>query len=414
MLRKISLLGLTAALVVTGSVVAHSPAALAGTAENGFAATAYGTEVNVAGLVSSGRSALSTLGCTSQVGVEHTNSIASVSAPPLLSSGTVATSTTTQATATGVSSTATSTVQNISLLGGLVSVGALTSESTTSQNTATGAFSVSAAGTQFANLTVLGLPILLQPAPNTGITLPGIGSVILNQQTSHVSKKTANLNVIAIHIDVTITTPLAKAGTQIVVSFAHSSLGGPVAGVLSGSAYGAKASLASLLNVGPLFPQPLACLGTGGKVRTNAGAIVAVPGVIDSGTVADTAEGTSKAGAVSGEVTSTIEGLSLLGGLVTATGVKADVTADGNPATFGDNSTFLDLVVAGVPITVNPAPNTKISLAGIGTLFLHKVIRSGNSIRVIMLQIKVTVAGNPLGLGVGLVVNVADATIDVT
>ncbi|MGH3158362.1 MAG: choice-of-anchor P family protein, partial [Streptosporangiaceae bacterium] len=69
--------------------------------------------------------------------------------------------------------------------------------------------------------------------------------------------------------------------------------------------------------------------------------------------MSDTAEGVSNARRVSGEMTSTVEGLSLLGGLVTATGVEADVTAHGNPATFGDNSTFLGLVVAGVPITVN-------------------------------------------------------------
>ncbi|MGH3158363.1 MAG: choice-of-anchor P family protein [Streptosporangiaceae bacterium] len=279
-MSKIPLLGLTAALVMAGSLVAQSPAAFAGTTENGFGASAYGTEVNVANLVTSGRSALSTLGCTSQVGITHTNSVASVGAPPLLTSGTVSTSTATQATATGVASTSTSTIQNVSLLGGLVSVGALTSQSTTSRNTATGGFGVSSAGTQFASLKVLGLPILVQPGPNTEIALPGVGSVILNQQTSHVSKKSANLTVIAIHIDVTITTPLANAGTQIVVSFANSSLGGPVSGLLSGYSYGAKANLANLANVvsvGPLFPQPLACFGTNGAVKTNAGAIVAVP-----------------------------------------------------------------------------------------------------------------------------------------
>jgi hypothetical protein len=412
MFSKNSLLGFTAAVVMAGTLVAQSPAASAATLENGFGANAYGTELNVAGLVTSGRSALSSLGCTSQVGVTHTNSVASVGAPPLLTSGTVSTSATTQATATGVASTATSSIQDVSLLGGVVTVGALTSESTTSQNTTTGKFSVSSAGTHFASLTVLGLPILVQPGPNTEIALPGIGSVILNQQKSHVSKNAANLTVIAIHIDVTITTPLAKAGTQIVVSYASSSLGGPVGGLLSGNSFGAKANLAGLVNVGPLFPQPLGCFGTNGTVKTNAGAIVGVPGV-DSGTISDTAEGVSNASGVSGEVTSTIEGLSLLGGLVTATAVKADVTANGNPGTFGDDSTFLDLVVAGVPVTVNPAPNTKIPLAGIGTLYLHRVITTANSIKVIMLQLKVTVPGNPLGLAVGLTVSVGYATIDV-
>src|SRR5439155_514142 len=85
----------------------------------------------------------------------------------------------------------------------------------------------SAYGTQFTGLSVAGVPVGGTQAPNTKITLPGVGYVVLNQQTSSIGAVSANMTVIGIHVVVTITTPLADAGTQIYVGYATSSLGGP-------------------------------------------------------------------------------------------------------------------------------------------------------------------------------------------
>ena len=98
-------------------------------------------------------------------------------------------------------------------------------------------------------------------------------------------------------------------------------------------------------------------------------------------------------------MTAAIQNLNLLGGLVTATVVKADVTASGNPPSLGDHSSFVGLSVAGQPgIGDNVPVNTKVPLAGLGTLWLHRVVQTGTSIRVIMIQLDVTVPSNPLGL----------------
>jgi hypothetical protein len=40
--------------------------------------------------------------------------------------------------------------------------------------------------TNFGGLTVLGAPVLAGPPPNTPVTLPGVGTLILNEQTSTV------------------------------------------------------------------------------------------------------------------------------------------------------------------------------------------------------------------------------------
>jgi hypothetical protein len=416
MLKQARIFSPIAATVMLAGAFGGASTAMAATRapEIGYNAAAFGTEVNLASTVESGRSALVTLGCTSEVGVEHTNSVASVGVPGVLTTGTVTTSAASESTSTGTGSTSSATTEGASLLGGLVGATTIQSVSTTSRDSSTLQLSTSAAGTEFLGLSVAGIPISGTPAPNTKITLPGVGYVELNQQTGSVSANAANLTVIGIHVYVTLSTPLAPVGTQIIVSDASSSLGGPVTGLLGGLAYGAGANVANTIIAGEEFPEPLGCLGTAGKVKSNTGAAVTIPGVLTTGTVADTVKGIDNPSAVSGVVTSTVQGLNLLAGTLTATAVESDVTAKGNPPALANKSTFLGLSVPGFPgITDNVPPNTQLSLAGLGTLWLNKQTKTSTSITVIAVQLDVTVPGNPLGLAVGTTVNVAYASVGV-
>ncbi|HSZ28389.1 MAG TPA: choice-of-anchor P family protein, partial [Pseudonocardiaceae bacterium] len=210
-------------LATTAPAVANAGTIPASATENGYLGTAYGTQVVVGSTVKSGRSAVSTLGCTSTPGVTHTNTAASIGVPGL-STGTIDTSVASAQTDTAFQSTSSSTIQNVSVLGGLVGATAVKSVSTTSRDISTGKYSTSAAGTQFVGLMVAGLPVGGTPPPNTKLTLPGVGYVELNQQTSHISSNSASLRVIGLHIVVTLSTPLAPLGTQIDVGFASSGL----------------------------------------------------------------------------------------------------------------------------------------------------------------------------------------------
>jgi hypothetical protein len=416
-IRTFSIMGVTVmlagALGGTSTAVAATHPQTAAT-EIGYNGAAFGTEVSVAGVVKSGRSALSTLGCISEVGVSHSNSVASAGLPGVLTTGTITTSTGTEETSTGTGSSSSATTEGASLLGGLVAATAIQSVSTTSRDSSTHQLSTSAAGTEFLGLSVAGIPLGGTPAPNTKLTLPGVGYVELNQQTGNVSSGAANLTVIGIHVYVTLSTPLAPVGTQIIVSDASSSLGGPVSGLLGGLAYGASANVANTIIAGQEFPEPLGCLGTGGKVKSNTGVAVTIPGVLSTGTVADTVKGIDNTNAVSGETTATVQGLNLLAGTLTATAIKADVVARGNPPALVNKSTFLGLSIPGFPgITDKVPPNTKLSLAGLGTLWLNKQTKTTTGITVIMVQLDVTVPGNPLGLALGTTVNVAYASVGV-
>ncbi|MGH9172021.1 MAG: choice-of-anchor P family protein [Acidimicrobiales bacterium] len=402
----IVLLGLGATLLPTGLAAgATSPT------ETCYSGSAFGTQVTIGSTVSSGQSASTQLGCTSVAGLTRKNSVASVSDSTLLDAGVVST-TASSADASGTASAeATVRTEGVSLLGGLVTAKSVTAVSTT--NDTAGKLSVSPAGTTLVDLTVAGVRVTGNPAANTQLTLPGVGYVILNQQQSWVYSPNAHLTVTGIHVDITITGLLGKAGTQIFVSQAHSALTVNALALMSGSSFGTQALVGSVALAGASFVQYEGCLGTNGKTLTDAGASVSIPSVLTSGTISDTAEGVVTSADVSGTMSSTIEGLDLLSGLVTASTIDASVSESGNPASFTDNSKFVGLSVKGFPsIGDDPAPNTKVSIPGLGVLYLNKVVKANAStMKVIMVQLDVTATGAVLKLNT--VVNVGVAMIGV-
>ena len=143
-----------------------------------------------------------------------------------------------------------------------------------------------------------------------------------------------------------------------------------------------------------------------------------LPGILTSGTLTDTVEANLTPGATSGENTSTIQGLNLLNGLVTASILRAQVDAsiDGDfpmPTLSGEDS-YVGISVAGHPEISDDIPaNTTVPLAGLGTLYLKRIIYSSSptpSVEVRSLELVVNQT-NVLGLPIGLDVIVGDAYI---
>ena len=412
--RKVALpFAIAAALVAStasapaSTVDARSTAAVA--AQFSYQGDAYGTKVNVGNTVRSGPSAPVTLGCTTTPGIHKSNTVASVNASPVLTSGTV---TTTAGTfASPIKSRTSATVENVNLLSGVVTATAVRSVSSTSYEN--GAFQTSAAGTTFTSLRVAGELISATVAPNTRINIAGFGYVILNEQIRRVGPRSASLTVNAIHLVITEANLLNIAvGTNVIVAHARSGLVGPVAGTLDGFAYGSSAKIGNVVTSGPSFRVVMPCEGTNGKLKTNTGLGVSLPGVLVTGTIRNTALGTVTATSATGETTSTVERANVLDGLVQATVIKADAHAftDGTNFRFSDaGSSFASLSVQGFPaINENVDANTKLNIAGLGTLWLHRVIRKPNSIEVRMIELVVT-QDNPNGLPIGSNIKVAVA-----
>src|SRR4030095_15171162 len=214
----------------------------------------------------------------------------------------------------------------ITLLGGVITADEVKAVSTTTHDNS--GFHTSADGSTFVNLVVAGVPINVLPAPNTSISLPGFGHVVLNEQITKVRSRSASFTVNMIHVFIDVANVLnIPIGTQIIVSHAFSGLTSGGQGTLDGQGYGAKARGARVITSGPSALIKMACLGTNGRLKTNSVAQVQVPGLFSVGEVVDTALGTVDGTSAVGELTSPVQAVDFVTSLVTASLAKGDAHA---------------------------------------------------------------------------------------
>ena len=382
-----------------------------------YSPTAYGTYAFVGNTVLVGQTAPTSLAgvCgTTQAPASASASAAAVNLPPIVTGGAVN---------TAVSSSiheaqAQANTSAISLLGGLVTAQQVTAVATTTINS-NDTFQVSAAGSNFSNLVILGQTYNGNVAPNTRVNLPLLGYVVLNEQTSSIGSSTASMTVNMIHVYVTVGNLLGlQVGTQVIVSNATSQLfNEPAPGIISGHSYGTSVT-GQILSSSETAPEVLPCQGTGGTVLTNSQVGLTLPSILTAGTLTDTVESNLTPTYSSGQNTSTIQGLNLLNGLVTATVMQGVVNASVDSSyntTLNGTDSFVGIAVLGHPeITDAIPPNTSVSLLGLGTLYLKRILYSNNpqSVEVRSLELVVN-QSNSYGLPIGLDVIVGDALITI-
>ncbi len=381
-----------------------------------YQASAFGTSAFVADTILVGQTAPVSL--QEPCGTNNDNDLvtgtaAGVDAFPIVQGGAVNTSASSSPT---MMSQASADTVSISLLGGLITAQEIKAVSTTSLDG--NGFHVSAAGSSFNNLLVAGIPYNGLPAPNTTINLLGLGNVVLNEQTSSITQKAGQMVVNMIHIRITVANLLGlPVGTEIIVSNATSGMVRAFApAVVTGTAFGTQVT-STLINSSPTAPVDLPCWGTGGTLLTNSVVGVGIAGVLSSGTVTDTGKSALTNPYSNGQMTSQVEGLNLLSGLVSANLIFSQVNSviNGYGHTFESGvGTFVGLSVAGHPeINDNVPYNTTVSLAGLGTLYLKHVIRNyphPYSIEVRMIELVVG-EDNVYGLPIGADVIINDSQI---
>jgi hypothetical protein len=413
--------GTAAIIVAIVSSLAAAPAAHAELPSRStqrtdlFGGHAYGSFAQVGKTVLAGKTAKVGLACEVAPPAHRVKDASSVDVPPLLSLGAIH-DTGDASKRNGKSSTFSSTVGDANLLDGLITATTLTSVAQASHKG--GTYAVSSQGTEFADLVVDGTPVSAEVPPNTSMPLEGLGKVVLNEQVSEVKQDSATLTVNAIHVVVDQSNDLGvPVGTQIIVAHATASLQGrQVHGILSGLAYGFSARAGDVGSVGRVAPVGISCLGTGGRTKHNVAASVDVPGVVSTGTVDDTAQGRQTGGGASVHTASSVESLDLLSSLVSATSVRAaanGVLRNGTSTFDADGSAFTGLSVQGFPdIHDDVAPNTAVDIAGLGTLYLYRVIKGSRNIEVRMIELKV-LENNQYGLPVGTDIQVAVAKVGI-
>ncbi|MBA3883390.1 MAG: hypothetical protein H0X73_11925 [Chthoniobacterales bacterium] len=386
--------------------------------ETGFllSANAYGTQVNLGNVVKSGPTAKAGIGSgcgTTQTPAHSENTVLTVDLPLLVNTGVINTDADGSTLLNGtLSATATADTHDAIILGGLIRADEVKAVSTITRDA--GGFHTSAAGSELVNLVVAGNLIAANAAPNTKINLAGFGYVVINEQIAKATPTKVSLTVNMIHVFITQTNALnISVGTQIIVSHAFSSLAGPgISGTLDGTAYGTKARVGTIAVSGPTAQVSVGCLGTNGVVKQNEIAQVQVPNLFSVGAVVDTAQGSINSTSATAETTSTVNATNVLSGLVQASLIKADAHSSktsGNFAFSDAGSSFVGLSVRGfAQINDNVAPNTKLTINGLGTLWLHRVIQRPNSIEVRMIELIIT-QENTLGLKIGTTIQIARA-----
>jgi hypothetical protein len=352
---------------------------------------------------------------TGQEPLTYTGTAAGVTVPPLVSGGAVNTS----VSDIYQQAQAQANTGSINLLAGLITAQAITAASTTTLDD-NGNFQVSAAGSSFSNLVVLGQAYNGNVAPNTRINLPLLGYVMLNEQSSSIGSQNATQTVNMIHVYVTVGNLLGlQVGTQVIVSSATSGMYNVDApGIITGYSYGTQVS-GGILASSPSAYEVLPCLGTGGTVLTSTQLSLNLPHILTSGTLTDTVESNLTPTFSSGENTSTIQSLNLLNGLVTATVMRGQVDAsvdEYSDITLNGQDSFVGISVAGHPEITDDIPdNTSVPIAGLGTLYLKRILYPvfggvGVEARSLELVINQT---NIYGLPIGMDVIVGDALITV-
>lgn len=208
---------------------------------------------------------------------------------------------------------------------------------------------------------------------------------------------------------------------------APAALAAPLPGGFWGDAYGMVASdmtgpLAKQLHK-PAY-QPIPCGGSNGVMLQKRqdlyaagpdGSVAAVDSLVSTLLTRKT-DLTAEM-----HTTATLTGIDLLGGLITADGIRAEAHASGDAGLVGgngDGSSFTNLRIAGQPIDSGVAPGTVYALPGIGSVAVGTttVTQKGTTsaeVRVDMLSIAVDTA-NEFGLPVGarLLVGHAQAAFD--
>jgi hypothetical protein len=271
-----------------------------------------------------------------------------------------------------------SNIEDVSALGGVITADALdtvahTTDSAAGLDNHTGAGEPAPSTLVVANLNVAGHVFNGVVPPNTKVTISNGNYVVINEQ------KPTSDGIVVNGLDIHVSALGAFSGTALVAHATSLVKSESTAAVSdSGDAFAASldAQAATLsVHTGQIAPASIGCKG-GNATNSIADIDLGLPngtGVATSGTgIASVSSSSSPAPTVSSS--EDLENLNLLSGLVTADALHVTSTsaAAGALVTSTGTTTFTNLVVAGQPITANPAPNTQIALAGLGTLTLNK------------------------------------------
>jgi hypothetical protein len=172
--------------------------------------------------------------------------------------------------------------------------------------------------------------------------------------------------------------------------------------------YGTYADNGTKATSSPSALAGIGCRATPPASQSNTTESSHVPSQFTAGQTDTSVDASIVNGVPEAESVTKIGSISMLGGIVTGSNVKAvsETIHDGTGFhTRSAGTSFGTLAVRGVKVPTLPSPNTKMPLPGIGELILNEQIADNDaksaSLKVNMFHVTVTNPNNPLGLAEG-------------
>lgn len=394
-------------LLLCATAIAVVAAAVpAANASSAFGGAAYGSKAHLGSYAKSGKSAFVTL-CTSRSGVVHRDSTAKARVPHLGTIGAVHTKIwSTRSHGTAAAHSAATTASTALLMRNLTAA-TISAKATVSRKD--GKYRMSGS-TTLVGLKVFGKSVPVHPKRNQRLALPGIGSLIFNHQQRSTRLGVTRISVTAVTLQLAGNNTLGLPAGSVLLSRATATMHKPVHRQMHGVAYGTSVNVGSAVVSGKTSPTYLPCGGSDGQTITNRTAGVHVKG-LRIGATRTSARSADSGKRSRADFTAQVAGLHLLGNEITASALRAHVSvARGHSGlTRGSHGTeVLGLRINGKKFDGTRPANTKYAIPGLGTLWIHRVVKTKNGAKVYALELDLNTAQS--GFAKGTVIRVAGAS----
>jgi len=302
----------------------------------------------------------------------------------------------------------------LTMLGGLISADAVETV-TTATKTPDGVSSTSS--TKFIGLTVAGQAYPANLPKDFTITIPGIAAIVANSSTAYTVAGGTYITGFGLYVGllkpfkgVSAAGTVLLNPTQSIVVPAPPPAAPQIGGIGYSSAIKANVGPGLDLDAGPSAFVATPPGGTEGETIQNATAEVSVPSVLHAAATRSWTTGKTVPGRGKVTVNNELAGLDVLDGLITADAISASVLVKkrkSRKVTSTLGTQLLNLTVAGNAFPANVAPNTRVDLAGVGTLVLNEQVKESWGGYVRALHLTLTTARNGLPVGAEIEIGVA-------
>ncbi len=250
------------------------------------------------------------------------------------------------------------------------------------------------------------------PSVDQKITIPGIATIVLNHHATSNGFGSYRMTVVGLTVTIPRDNSLHLPAGSILIGRGAASLHRQTHADPRGYAFGTSVHAAKLAGSGRTAAVYLPCGGTGGKTTRNHLASGRVPNVLRAGTDASSGYSKDTASSTIASTRNTIADVKLFGGVVKARAVTVHARAERDSSGVvhrGNSVSVVGLTVNGKHQSGSVPANTKLTLPGLGTLWIHRVVTTSTGVIVRGLDLVLGVTKNGLKKGTELIVGAAYA-----